>query len=443
MKPRALLLATLLLTAACATTPTTAPEITPVQQNRYLVDPRPTESTPPSRSTARRFESAWLAYQQGRLTDAERLFSEILTTEPTYVPAILGQAAVALTRGNLDAAQKSLDRAAELRLESPIMRVYLGELAHARGDLRGAYQHYVAATEKLGHPSVAADRREEIRLALFNQLFSQALATVEPETTVTLLREALELDNSDAARRLLSARLVLAGRFDEAGHELEPLISAGKGNDAEVQQLLGEIEVGTGRYEEAISRYERLVRSTNSADYRRRLDQIKQQWTEANMPPQQQRALDSVAITRADLAVLIYWDIPDVRFARNLPEPPIAIDVEDVVAREELVRAMSFRLFNVDPVTRRVDPYRLVTAGNFLRILSRLALLSGIPPCAGESLKEPSEAMRAARILLDCGIPVAPMTGDPDALISGRDAQQALVAVANLLKSTEQRQARQ
>ena len=85
-----------------------------------------------------------------------------------------------------------------------------------------------------------------------------------------------------------------------------------------MQEALAEIDAGRGRYQEAIVRYERLQRRSGDTQYTRRLDEIKEQFAAANMPPQYQRAFESVSIDRADLAVLLYWKVASVRFAQNL-----------------------------------------------------------------------------------------------------------------------------
>lgn len=426
----------------CATT--AAPEAPRHQFNRFLINPRNEQTEEAARSAARRFDSAWRDYQAGRLQEAERLLTELLSAEPDYVPGHLALAAIAMTRGNLDRAEQHVAKASKRLPDSAVVRVYEAELARSRGDLRRAYALY---RQLLGEGNVSAlttKRYEDLRGELFNWLFSQATTASETDTAIGLLREALEVNaQSDAARRLLTGKLIEALRFEEALRELDPLLTAGHSEDEDIQEMLGEIDVGKGRYQEAIARYERLVRRSANLRFRRRLEAIKQQWTEANMPPQQRRALESVAVTREDLAVLIYWNIPAIRFARGLAEPPIAVDIEDVIGREELIRALAFRFFTIDPVTRRIDPYRIITAGNVLRILSRIAILRGVPGCASDAAKEPNEVLRATRILERCGVDVATLAGDIEAPVSGRIVQRALTQVAALLKSAEERQARQ
>jgi tetratricopeptide (TPR) repeat protein len=441
MTPRTVGIAALIalvLAIGCTTAPS-KPEVSPEKLNPYLLNPA-IESPDPSRATARRLAAAWKAYRAGALTQAEREFTEILAREPGDPAAELGMAAVSMTRGDFPRAEQHLDRAARQRPNSALVPLYRAELARARGDLTAAHAIYRDLAGRDSASNLVQDRYQELRGELFNQLFAEAMSSSAPDTAIRLLREAVEISgDATAARLLLARKLIQTGQFDEARRELAAVRIAGPAEDEQVQQLLAEIDVGTERYQEAIARYEELVRRNPS--HRARLEQIKDSWAQANMPPQQRLAVESSAITRADLAVLIYWNVPAVRFGRGLSEPPIAVDIADVVGREELIRALSFRFFSVDPLTRRVDPYRMVSAGNALRILARIATLRGVPACAVEAIKEPNETVRAQRILESCGVPIRELAGDPEAPVSGKVVERALTQVASLLRSGEERQA--
>lgn len=431
----------LLFYAGCATTPT--PATPPVPVTRSLIDPRTVDPTEPSRSIQKRFDAAWSAFQGGQLQQADRQFTDLLNRDPDYLPAQLAQAAIAIAGKDFDRAGNLIEKVSEKAPGAPVVDIYRAELAAAQGDLATAHTIYKQLIERGNQQLAASDRYQELRNELFSQLYSQATSEPDAHTSIRLLREALEVNSdSTAARRLLSRRLVENRQFDEARRELDTLLIGPESENDEVQQLLAEVDAGQGRFQEAIVRYERLVRRSPNAAYRSRLEQIKQGWREANMPAHQRNAVESFAVTREDLAVLIYWNVPPVRFARNLSEPPIAVDIHDVVGREELIRAMSFRFFSVDPVTRRVEPYRVVSAATVLRILARLLALRGTPSCASEALREPNEILRASRALESCGISVPELTADPEGPVAGRVVERALTQIAARL-STEERQARQ
>jgi hypothetical protein len=174
------------------------------------------------------------------------------------------------------------------------------------------------------------------------------------------------------------------------------------------------------------------VRDTKNPKYAARLEEIKQQFAHANMPPQYRRAQESASITRGDLAVLMYWDVLSIRFAQNLGVPPIATDIGEIPGRDELIRAMALGIYQVDPVTRRVSPHGPVTNGSLARIAARVLVLRGAP-CAKSAAGDPTELGRAQKILAACNVPDLSMAS-PDVPASGRDAERAMDAVNNALK---------
>ena len=180
-----------------------------------------------------------------------------------------------------------------------------------------------------------------------------------------------------------------------------------------MQEALAEIDISHGRYEAAIARYERLAKRDRR--FAARLDEIKQQYAEANMPAQFRRAIESESITRGDLAVLMYWKVGSVRFASNLAAPPIAIDVSETPGRDEIVRAMALGIYQVDPVTRRVNPYAPVNAGALARVAARLLALRGAS-CARGAGSDPQKVLAA------CAVVDPSLGAGVDAPVSGRVA---------------------
>src|SRR5207245_5253073 len=135
------------------------------------------------------------------------------------------------------------------------------------------------------------------------QLYHAALSAPDTEA-VQLLREALLVDPAaSAARILLVQKLIALHAFEDARRELDPLLNSSAADRTDVQEALAEIEVGTGQYQNAIVRYERLSRDDPDGRYARRLEQVKQQFATANMPLQFLRAREEPSINRGDLAV--------------------------------------------------------------------------------------------------------------------------------------------
>jgi tetratricopeptide (TPR) repeat protein len=409
-----LIAATAIALASCSPAPVpVAVPAAPPGDERFIIDPRIGYDTQPVPANARRFEDAWHAILAGDYTTARKRLDELRAREPGYAPAQLAEAAISLRQGKTDAARPIVERILSKRPRYTAAEVYAAEIAIAEKRMREAYDLYRDIASRPGAPSIVAERIAGLRTTLFDQLYNAASAAPDDEA-VRLLREALTINPSaSAARVLLVQKLVGQHKYDEARSELEPILNTGDVDRSEVQEALAEIDINRGRYEAAIARYERL--SKRDRRYAARLDEIKRQYAEANMPRQFRRAIESEAITRADLAVLMYWKVASVRFASNMAAPPIATDIGETPDRDEIVRAMALGIYQVDPVTRRVNPYSPVTAGALTRIAARLLALRGAP-CARGAGNDPQKVLAA------CAIVDPTLGAGADASVSGRVA---------------------
>jgi tetratricopeptide (TPR) repeat protein len=412
--------------ALASCTPPPAPVAAPAPQGneRFIIDPRTGYDAQPAPANAKRFDEAWLAIMTGDYTTARKKLDDIRKREPGYVPAQLAEAAIALRMGKTDVARPIVERALSKKPHYTAAQVYAAEIAIAENRTRQAYDIYRDIASRPNAPSIVAERIAELRTTLFDQLYHAASVAPDDEA-VRLLREALAIDPSaNAARILLAQKLVGQHKYDEARTELEPILNSPDVDRNEVQEALAEIDISRGRYEAAIARYERL--SKRDRRFAARLDEIKQQYAEANMPPQFRRAIESESITRADLAVLMYWKVASVRFASNMAAPPIAIDISETPGRDEIVRAMALGIYQVDPVTRRVNPYSPVNAGALSRIAARLLALRGAPCARGVGL-DPQKVLAA------CAVVDPTLGAGPEAPVSGRVAAMVMELVDRAL----------
>ena len=420
-----LLFASAALLAACADTAVPPPAIVPQAEDRHLIDPR-AGFGPIAPDVERRFETIWRHALAGDDAEARRRIAELRRRNPDFPPATLVEAFLDIRAGRLDVARATVESVLRTHPDYLAARVYQAEIAFRANETRLAHQLYRDLAARPDAPPSARERLAELQARLFGDLFEAAKVAPDDAEAIRLLREALTFDPSSHDARILLARKLVAQRgFDEARRELEPLLATAAVDNPEVQELLAEIDVGRGRYQEAIVRYDRLTRRTRDPRHAQRLAEIKEEWSLANMPAHYREALDSTAVTRADFAVLLYWTVPSVRFAQNLGSPPIAIDIADVAGRDEIVRAMALGLYDIDPVTRRVSPFRQVTADRLSRHLARILTLRGAACARG---------MAADEVLAACRIPDPLATHPPDATITGREAQRLLAEVAKALQ---------
>ncbi|HEV8660189.1 MAG TPA: tetratricopeptide repeat protein [Thermoanaerobaculia bacterium] len=426
------LVATTLLMASCANLRTKPPTETPKGENRFLVDPRMGYSQKPSPAVEKRFETAWRSFIAGDYVDALRRFGDIRSKNPEYLPAELGEAAVEIAQGKFDSALALVQRAEDRAPDYTAARIYEAEIAAAQHRTRSAYDIYRSLSLRPDAPPTVAERVNTLQNQLFEELFAAA-QTAPDEEAIRLLREALTINaGASNARVLLAHKLIARKQFEEARQVLDPLLSSADFDKTDVQEALAEIEVGRGQYEQAIARYERLFRLNRDARYAHRLEQIKQEFNAANMPPQVQRAIESEAIDRSDFAVLLYWKVTSVRFAQNLGIPPIAIDIEGVPGREEMIRAIAIGLYDVDPVTRRVSPLRPINTATLTRLAARVLLVRGAS-CARAVPYERDESARAEKVLAACGVSDPSGGVAPDAPVGGRAAAALLDQIERIL----------
>ncbi len=417
------LAAATLLAAACAdTTPPPPAAAPPTHEDRFLINPRVGFTQASQPSVEKRFESAWRLFLAGDLGSAQRQMADLSTRNPQYLPAALGQAAIDLQHGSLTAARAIVQRVENQAPDYMAAQVYDAEIAIAEHRTRAAYDIYRALAQQANAPPSAAERVTMLQNRLFEELFTSA-QTAPDDESIRLLQEALMINPG-----ALNARVMLANKFiarhsvEEARQILEPVVNSADVDKPDVQQALAEIEVGRGQYEEAIARYDRLSRQ--DPRYRQRLDQIKQDWSAANMPPQYQRAFESDAIDRSDFAVLAYWKLSSIRFAQNLGSPPIAIDIEGIPGREEIIRLIAVGLYDVDPVTRRVSPLRPVNAATLERLGVRLLSIRGAS-CA--------RSIPVDNVLAACGVSDPAATLPPDAPVTGKMAAAMLDDIEKVL----------
>ena len=415
----------LVLAVSCATAPEPMPPpVEPRGEDRYLIDPRTGFTGTATEQTSQAMEAAWRLYLAGDYAAARRRLTEILARDVDYAPATLLGAAIDFQEGRVDIARDTINLISDQHPGYTAARVYQAEVELAAGNTRRAWEIYRSLSQEPEAPPTLPERVETAERRLFEELFAAARAA-EDLASIPLLREALAINpGATEARLLLVQRLIGRGQFDEARRIVQPLVETAEADRDDVQEVLAEIEVGRGRFQEAIVRYERLSRRSTDPRYAQRLEEIKERWTLANMPPQYRTALESEAITRADLAVLVYWNVSSVRFAQNLPAPPIATDIADVSGRDEIIRAIAIGLYDVDPVTRRVAPFRPVTAAALSRLAVRLLLLRSAPCARG---------IASELILSSCGVADPMSTLAADATVSGRAAAQLLEQIDKAL----------
>jgi hypothetical protein len=177
----------------------------------------------------------------------------------------------------------------------------------------------------------------------------------------------------------------------------------------------------TARYAEAVALYGDLVKRRPAAA--ELLEESRFQFQVQNLPEAARRAALSARATRAQMAVLAWWLVPEVRDARVPAAPEVAVDAVDRPESQALVRAIALRFFSVSRETHRVGADQPVTRTEAAAIFRKVALLASgdgpLPDCLAEERPSPAS-------LEKCGI----LPGTASRTLSGREAVSGLAASA-------------
>jgi hypothetical protein len=254
---------------------------------------------------------------------------------------------------------------------------------------------YVASQLLLGR---AAETEGDIPLAYAacraiatrNQLALQRLGELHPRAVAILsnrLGEALRTSNLDEAQKNLAllqswapsemvtlegARSVAVARGDQAA-ELSAVqaLAARLPTDRKLLERRIELELVVGDPSKGLQIAQDLAaQHPDDPDVTRLLEAARYRWRLSMLPQAVQDVAARTDLDKADLAVLLYWLVPNVRYARP-SAGRIATDVLDHPHQEEIVRVVNLGLMDVDPTLHRFSPSAPLRRGAALRVLVR------------------------------------------------------------------------
>ncbi len=423
--------------AGCAAPPPRAPTpaAPPPEDRVFLAGPASGYplAVDPRRERALTAAHAALAGRGDRRA-ARAAAEELLAADPALHPAIVLLAQSELVEGRF---QEAVDRLRPVVAEFP--GYVAAELAYARaaeklGDLPtalGAYTQAGAASR------VAAQRAAAVRpraLEIVGERLAEALRRGRADEAAAQLT-LLERWAPDEEVTLRGAQAVAAARCDPAAElaavrrlvELHP-------RDRELTARRGELEVTAGDAGAGVQIFERLAREhPEDARLAERLSWAKYRWRLQLLPAEIAGLAGAAQLSRADLAALLYWLLPEVRYGRGA-SPRIATDVLEHPRRDEVVRVVNLGLLDLDETLHQFHPQRPATRADALRALLRLLALRGGACAQGAGGRGPG-AETACALAAGCGLlpsaadclPGAPLAGG-EAVEMVRRASERLAA---------------
>jgi len=380
---------------ACTSAPPPAPAPRPVQRGPeplavepadrpYLIDPLEGYARTPDPRLKTRFENAWLdLLQAGDKAGAVRAATEILQADPGFAPAQVLLAQVDFAGGENAHVIERLLPVGDQTPTYTASQLLIGRAAEKAGDVALAYSAFraIAARSPLAfkrtgelHPramEIVSNRLDE---AVRSQRTDEAVKQLQllqswgPSETLTL----------EAARKVAMAR---SDRPAELAAVKE--LSARQPEDRPLLQRRAQLELEVGDPSAGLKIVQDLAdRDPKDPALAQELEAAKFRWRLSQLPRDVQDVAAKPELTKGDLAVLLYWLVPQVR--NSLPTAGrIATDVLDNPHRDEIVRVVNLGLMEVDPTLHRFFPGSPVRRGSALRVVLRTLSRFGAAACAG------------------------------------------------------------
>ncbi len=343
-----------------------------VRDDPYLLPPGDSYPLTGTPELMQRVEQAFGALHQGG--DLEQIESdgrEVLAEDPGFHPATVLVAQVEYLRRNDDAAIELLLPVISELPGYHAAKLLFGRVAERTGDLPAALE---AFSDVPGN-DLAMDRAERLRPRAIEIVFNRLRDAVsrgrleDAEGHLDWLVDRA----SDSLEVLEGTRLVALERGDSEA-ELEAVRQlAVQTGERGYRQREAELEVEIGDLRSGLEMLEELNREfPDDPQLAELLEQAEFLWRLQLLPLEVQEIGRKVEIDRADVALLLYWLIPRVRYSQ-ITNPPIAADILDHPQRDAILRVLNLGLMEIDETLHRFEP--MEPADRVVVLKSQLVLL--------------------------------------------------------------------
>jgi hypothetical protein len=220
------------------------------------------------------------------------------------------------------------------------------------------------------------------------------------------------------------ATRAVASAVNDSRRELAAVrrLAARPGASPELRERLGTLEVEAGEAAAGVRIYQELARA-NPADARlaERLSWATYRFRLQLLPAPVRDLASRAQLTRSDLAVLLYWLAPEVRYGRG-GTVRIATDILESQNREQIARVLNLGLMDVDETLHKFNPDRSASQGEALAAVLRLLAGRGSVACLqGLSARNVSREAACA-LAAGCGLVGERAACLPGGPISGSEA---------------------
>ncbi len=188
----------------------------------------------------------------------------------------------------------------------------------------------------------------------------------------------------------------------DARAELEAVkgLSARQPGDRTLLERRAELEMEVGDPGAGLKIVQGMAdRRPGDPELQEKLRVAKFRWRLSLLPADVRALAEKEELCRADLSVLLYWLLPEVRYARATAGR-IATDILDHPHREEIAHVVNLGLMDVDANLHRFSPEATVRRGAALRTLGRLLTGFGKPAACAEA----AAAAQPCELAASCGL---------------------------------------
>jgi tetratricopeptide (TPR) repeat protein len=200
-------------------------------------------------------------------------------------------------------------------------------------------------------------------------------------------------------------------------------------NDAAWQEFQASLAMKTRRFGEAVGLYSELAEKDPA--YAEKAEEARLEFRIENLPEPARKAAHASRLSRAQLASLLWWAVPEVRDASAPPSPDVATDVVDHPEKQALVRAIGLGFLSVSRETHHVRADAPFARTEFPAVLRRLAQLVG----RGERPVRCLAPDSGTGALAACGI----LPESKSRTVSGKEALRAIERTARMAREGENR----
>ncbi len=316
-------------------------------------------------------------------------------------------------------------------------RLALGRCAETTGDLAVAAASYRAVSDR---SALARSRWETIAPEASRVAAEQIRTLFEAGDAEGAGRELSQLQqwapDDDDTLHLISD---LAATLGDRPLELRLVRALASRGDPErpLRERQAELELAVGDAGAGMKILEDLLREWPADEQlNRRLEEARFDWR-LTLLPAAARGLDRPSqIDRSELAVLVYWVFPTVRYQRP-SDAVIANDVFDHAHRAEIVRVVNLGLMDIDPNLHAFRPGSEATREDGLTTMLRvLARADASPACLGAvAVEDELDTGTVCKLSASCGLLEEPGECLPSAPLSGRAAMDLARRVSQELET--------